>query len=78
MKWVLVFFISITPETDDVTLYGFPNLPFDSKQECQTLVRTYYPLLQAKVNYEYNTQGVEYPALCITQQQFYEAAGYPS
>lgn len=77
MKWVLVFFIGMAND-QNVNLYGFPNLPFDSEQECRMLIYNFYSELQLKVNREYNTVGIQYPPLCITQEQFYEIAGKPT
>jgi len=78
LKWILVFFIATVPGTDEVDLYAFPNVPFDSQEECRNLVFNFYEELQKKVNREQNTVGVEYPPMCVSEDKFYKAFGTPS
>jgi hypothetical protein len=78
LKWILVFFIATVPGTDEVDLYAFPNVPFDSQEACRSLVLNHYYALQEKVNREQNTVGVEYPPLCVSETKFYKAFGTPS
>ena len=78
MKWILVFFIATVPGTNEVDLYAFPNVPFDSQEEGQSLVYNFYEELQKKVNREHNTEGVNYPPICVSETKFYKAFGTPS
>ena len=78
MKWILVFFISPIAGTDDVTLHAFPEQPFDSKQQCQFVTRQIWDELQLKLNKKYETEGVEYPPMCVTERQLQEVTGKPT
>jgi len=77
VKWILVFFIGIASD-DHVDLYAFPDTPFNSEYECRSLVYNFYSELQAKVNKEQGTEGVEYPPMCINEKQWFEVYGNPT
>lgn len=74
MKWLLVFFVGMVSE-QEANLYGFPDLLFRSEKECKIFVYNFYQELQLTLNYEYDTFGVQYPPICITQEQFYKIVG---
>lgn len=78
MKWVMVFLISYSVESDTFDMYGFPTFPFDSREECFSIIYNHYAELQKKVNREHNTQDIEYPVICVTEKQFWSAVGTES
>ena len=75
MKWIMLFFISAVPDTDQIDLFGFPELPFNSKEECHYTVATNYVDLQQFINNKYETSGVVYPVTCISEYEFNELTG---